>query len=96
MLQQDQPEDFVISTEETYSVRKFCQIAFDHVGLDWEKYVVVDPKFYRPAEVELLLGDCTKARTKLGWERDYSFKDLIVAMVDGDMARQQARMDQAK
>ena len=96
MLQQDQPEDFVISTEETYSVREFCQIAFDHVGLDWEKYVVVDPKFYRPAEVELLLGDCTKARTKLGWERDYSFKDLIVAMVDGDMARQQARMDQAK
>ena len=96
MLQQDSPDDYVISTEETHSVSEFCQIAFEHVGLDWEKYVVVDPKFYRPAEVELLLGDCTKARKQLGWEREYSFKDLIVAMVDSDLAKQQAALDQAK
>ncbi len=87
MLQQDEPEDFVISSGETHSVREFCQIAFEHAGLDWEKHVVVDPRFYRPAEVKLLLGDCSKAREKLGWELETSFEELIQMMVDADIAR---------
>ena len=68
MLQQDHPDDYVVATGETHSVREFCQVAFDHLGLDWEKYVVVDPKFYRPAEVDLLVGDPSKAKRVLGWE----------------------------
>lgn len=87
MLQQDAPEDFVISSGETHSVREFCQIAFAHAGLDWEKHVVVDPKFYRPAEVKVLLGDCSKAREKLGWVPETSFAELVQMMVDADLER---------
>jgi GDPmannose 4,6-dehydratase len=85
MLQQDHPDDYVIATGETHSVREFCQVAFDHVGLDWEKYVVVDPKFYRPAEVDLLVGDPGKAKRVLGWEPSVTFQELARIMVDADL-----------
>ncbi|OPZ86135.1 MAG: GDP-mannose 4,6-dehydratase [bacterium ADurb.Bin429] len=87
MLQQDQPDDYVIAMGETHSVRDFCEIAFAHVGLNYEDYVVVDPHFYRPAEVDLLLGDPGKARTRLGWVPEVSFADLVTMMVDADMRR---------
>jgi len=87
MLQQDEAEDYVISTNETHSVQEFVEIAFDHVKLDWKKYVKVDPKFLRPAEVDLLIGDATKARTKLGWKPEVSFQGLVTMMVDADLAR---------
>ena len=77
MLQQDQPDDFVIGSGEMHSVEEFVELAFAHVGLDWRKYVVVDPKFYRPAEVDLLLGDASKARAQLGWTPQVSFEDLV-------------------
>jgi GDPmannose 4,6-dehydratase len=87
MLQQDQPEDFVIGSGEMHSVEEFVDCAFSHVGLNWRDYVVVDPKFYRPAEVDVLLGDATKARTQLGWRPEVSFQDLVVMMVDADLQR---------
>jgi GDPmannose 4,6-dehydratase len=87
MLQQDQPEDFVISTGETHTVREFCELAFDRAGLDYKKYVEVDERFLRPAEVDLLLGDCTKAKKKLGWAPETSFNELVNLMVDADLAR---------
>jgi GDPmannose 4,6-dehydratase len=87
MLQQETPEDFVIATGETHSVREFLELAFGHVGLDWEKYVVVDPVFARPAEVDLLLGDSTKARQKLGWQPRITFPELVRRMVDADLER---------
>jgi GDPmannose 4,6-dehydratase len=86
MLQQDRADDYVIGSGETHSVEEFVQIAFDHVGLDWRKYVIVDPRFYRPAEVDLLLADPTKARRQLGWNPDVSFPELVRMMVDADMA----------
>lgn len=86
MLQQDRPEDYVVATGETHSVREFCQVAFDHVGLDWEKHVIVDPKFYRPAEVDLLVGDPSKAGRVLHWEPSVTFGDLARIMVDADLA----------
>lgn len=87
MLQQDEPDDFIISSDEQHSVRECCQIAFNHVGLDWEKYVKQDPAFYRPAEVNTLLGDSTKAREKLGWVPEVSFQGLVELMVDADLDR---------
>ena len=87
MLQQDQPDDYVVATGETWSVKDFLLEAFSYAALDWEKYVVVDPRFFRPAEVDLLLGDPTKARTKLGWRPAVDFKTLVRMMVDADMAR---------
>ena len=87
MLQEDEPDDYVAATGETHTVREFCEIAFSHVGLDWEKYVVVHDRFVCPAEVELLLGDPGKAKTKLGWEPTVSFQGLVEMMVDADMAR---------
>lgn len=87
MLQQDAPDDFVIATGDTNSVRTFCEYAFGRVGLDYQKHVTVDERFFRPAEVELLVGDATKARTQLGWEPEYDLKALVEEMVDGDMAR---------
>lgn len=87
MLQQDTPEDYVISTGETHTVQELVEIAFGHVGLDWKDYVVIDPKFVRPAEVDLLLGDCMKAKKKLGWELEVGFEQLIKMMVDEDLAR---------
>ncbi len=87
MLRQDAPDDFVISSEQCHTVREMCEIAFSRVGLDMNDYVKVDPKFYRPAEVHELLGDCAKARGALGWEPKVSFKELIEMMVDADLER---------
>ena len=87
MLQQEEPDNFVIGTGETHTVREFCEIAFSHVGLDYQEYVIRDEKFYRPAEVELLISDPTKARTILGWESKTNFKELVTMMVDADMKR---------
>lgn len=87
MLQQDHPDDYVISTGETHTVRELLQVAFSYVGLNYEDYVVTDPKFFRPAEVDLLLGDCSKAKEKLGWELEVSFEDLIKMMVDSDLIK---------
>ncbi|MHB9002813.1 MAG: GDP-mannose 4,6-dehydratase [Coriobacteriia bacterium] len=87
MLQQETADDYVIATGETHSVREFCEIAFAHAGLDYEKHVVVDPRFMRPAEVELLLGDSSKARAALGWEPKVSFAELVRMMVDTDLKR---------
>ena len=89
MLQQPQPDDFVVGTGETHTVREFVQIAFDQVGLDWQKYVVVDPAFYRPAEVDLLLADPTKAREQLGWVPECGFEELVRRMVAADLERLQ-------
>ena len=86
MLQQDEPDDYVVATGETHSVRELCQVAFDCVGLNWEDYVVVDQKFYRPAEVDLLIGDASKAHAKLGWEPTVTFQKLIELMVEADLA----------
>lgn len=85
MLQQDKPDDFVISTGETHTVEELVDIAFSHAGLNWRDYVVIDPKFVRPAEVDLLLGDCTKAKEKLGWELEVGFNQLVTMMVDSDL-----------
>jgi len=85
MLQQPKPSDYVIATGETHSVREFCEIAFSHVGLDWQKHVVVDPEFYRPAEIHQLIGDSTRARQELGWSPTTSFPELVRSMVDHDM-----------
>ena len=85
MMQADEPDDYVIATGETHSVREFLEEAFGYLGLDWEKYVEIDPRYFRPAEVDLLLGDPTKARTILGWEPKVSFKELVKIMVDSDM-----------
>lgn len=85
MLQQDEPDDYVIATGQTHSVRELCAVAFDHVGLDYQDYVVIDEKFYRPAEVELLIGDASKAQARLGWEPTVDFKGLITMMVDADL-----------
>ena len=85
MLQQDTADDFVVSTGETYSVRRFCEIAFGHVGLNYQDYVVIDERFYRPAEVDLLVGDPAKAATKLGWKPEVSFEQLVTMMVDSDL-----------
>ena len=87
MLQQDRPDDFVIATGISHSVRVLVDIAFSHVGLDWQKYVRQDPAFLRPAEVEHLLGDATKARTELGWTPTVDFQQLIQRMVDADLER---------
>ncbi len=89
MLQQDQPQDFVVATGESHSVREFCEIAFHHVGLDWAKYVRQDPRFMRPAEVDHLFGDASKAHRILGWKPEVNFAGLIRMMVDADMARLQ-------
>jgi GDPmannose 4,6-dehydratase len=87
MLQQDAADDYVIATGVSHSVRDLVEIAFGHAGLDWTKYVRIDPAFLRPAEVDHLIGDATKARTVLGWEPDVDFKGLVAMMVDADVAR---------
>jgi GDPmannose 4,6-dehydratase len=85
MLQRSTPEDYVIATGVSHSVRDLVQVAFSRVGLDWEKYVRVDPAFLRPAEVEHLLGNPTKARVELGWKPTVDFKQLVEMMVDADL-----------
>jgi len=92
MLQRDTPEDYVICTGQTHSVREFCELAFDRVGLDWEKHVVVDESFMRPAEVELLVGDGTKAKEELDWVPTTSFSELVHLMVDADIALLEGRL----
>jgi GDPmannose 4,6-dehydratase len=87
MLQHDKPDNFVVGMGETHSVREFCEIAFNHVGLDYNDYVVQDEKFYRPAEVDLLISDPSKVRSVLGWEPAIGFKELVTMMVDSDMRR---------
>jgi GDPmannose 4,6-dehydratase len=87
MLQQDEPEDYVIATGEQHSVREFADLAFSHLGLDYRDHVVVDPQFQRPADVETLLGDASKARKKLGWKYGVTFKELVQEMVEADIAR---------
>jgi GDPmannose 4,6-dehydratase len=85
MLQQDEPDDYVVGTGETHSVEEFVRIAFDHAGLDWRKYVVIDPQFYRPAEVDLLLANPAKAQ-RMGWAPEVTFEGLVRMMVDADLA----------
>ena len=87
MLQRDKPDSYVVGMGETHSVREFCEIAFGHVDLDYNDYVVQDEKFYRPAEVDLLISDPTKARVILGWEPSVTFKELVTMMVDADLER---------
>jgi len=85
MLQQDQPDDYVIAAGECHSVREFVEIAFGEAGLDYKDYVVVDEQFFRPAEVDILLGDCTKSRDVLGWKYQRSFRDLVSEMTRADL-----------
>ena len=85
MLQQDTPDDYVVSTGETHSVRRFCEIAFGHVGLKYDDYVVLDERFMRPAEVDLLIGDPGKAREQLGWQPETTFEQLVISMVEADL-----------
>ena len=87
MLQRDEPDDFVVATGETHSIREFAEIAFAHVGLEAEQYVKTDPEFLRPAEVDQLVGDPSKAKRELGWEPRHSFRDLVEMMVDADLER---------
>ena len=91
MLQQDEADDYVISTGETHSIEELLTVAFNHVGIeDWRGHVRQDPAFMRPAEVDLLIGDSAKARTKLGWEPKVGFEELVTMMVDADMAALEA------
>ncbi len=87
MLQQEKPDNYVIGTGETHSVREFCETAFGHVGLDYNDFVIQDPRFYRPAEVDLLVADPSKAHAVLGWEPSIGFKELVIMMVEADLAR---------
>jgi GDPmannose 4,6-dehydratase len=88
MLQQPRPDDYVVATGETHSVREFLEESFSYVGLNWQDYVKVDPKYFRPAEVDLLLGDPTKAKKALGWKPRVGFKELVRMMVDADLEGQ--------
>ncbi len=88
MLQQERPDDYVVATGETHSVREFLEEAFSHVKLDWQKYVVVDPRYFRPSEVDLLLGDPTKAQRALGWKPKVGFRELVRMMVEADLQGQ--------
>jgi GDPmannose 4,6-dehydratase len=92
MLQQDKPDDYVVATGRTTTVRDMCRIAFDHVGLNYEEFVKVDPAFMRPAEVDLLLGDPSKAKAALGWEAETSLETMIAEMVEADLFRHRSRM----
>ena len=87
MLQQDEPDDYVIATNEAHSVQELVEVAFAHAGLDWQKYVGVDERFLRPAEVDHLIGNPIKAKQQLGWEPSVDFKGLVTMMVDADVAR---------
>jgi GDPmannose 4,6-dehydratase len=93
MLQQDEPDDYVIATGETRTVGQLVETAFSYAGLDWHKYVVLDPKFIRPAEVDILVGDASKARKKLGWKPEITFKQMIEQMVDADLERHARSLD---
>ncbi len=96
MLQQDAPDDYVIATNETHSVKEFLEIAFNYVGLDWEKYTKFDERYLRPAEVDILIGDPAKARQKLGWEPSVTFEELVQLMVDEDLYLLKNRKEQGQ
>lgn len=96
MLQQPEPDDYVVGTGETHSVRELCELAFGYLGLDWKKYVVQDPALFRPADVDLLVADATKARTKLGWKPTVTFEELIKMMVDADLELVKKQMKEGK
>jgi len=98
MLQQEEPDDYVVATGETHSVRELLEEAFSYTGLDWHKHLAIDQRYYRPAEVDLLIGDPAKAKRKLGWEAKTKFKDLVRLMVDADMetAKKEAHMNSYK
>ena len=86
MLQQDNPDDYVIATGETHSIREFLELCFEHAGLDWEKHVEIDPRYFRPAEVDVLIGDASKAKKELGWTPKTTFAELVRLMTDADIA----------
>ena len=92
MLQQEEPDDYVICSGMTHSVREFCDLAFNHLGLNYQDHVVVDEQFFRPAEVDLLVGDYGKAKKVLAWEPSTSFKDLVAMMVEADLALLEGRL----
>ncbi len=93
MLQQAQPDDYVVATGETHSVREFCELAFAHVGLDYQKFVEIDERYFRPTEVDLLLGDATKARTQLNWKPRVKFEELVKMMVDADISDLRGKLE---
>ncbi|MFO0773575.1 MAG: GDP-mannose 4,6-dehydratase [Nitrospiraceae bacterium] len=93
MLQAPQPDDYVIATGETHSVREFLELAFGHVGLDWNRYVKIDPRYFRPTEVDLLIGDPSKAKKALGWELKVSFRELVSMMVESDLKNERDKLD---
>jgi GDPmannose 4,6-dehydratase len=93
MLQQDEPDDYVVATGETHTVRELLDLAFGHLGLEWEQYVKIDPRYYRPTEVEMLIGDASRARKQLGWQPKVSFKELITLMVESDLATERQKLD---
>ena len=86
MLQQEKPDDYVIATGETHSIREFLDLSFGHAGLEWKKYVEIDPHYYRPTEVDLLIGDASKAKKKLGWAPKTKFSELVRIMTEADIA----------
>ncbi len=96
MLQQDEPDDYVIGTGEGHTVREFCEVAFGHVGLDWEPFVQVDARYFRPTEVGALVADASKARVKLGWKPTIAFSELATAMVEADLARAGLSLEDAR
>jgi GDPmannose 4,6-dehydratase len=89
MLQAEEPDDYVLATGETHSVREFLEEAFGYAGLDWQRYVSIDPRYFRPAEVDVLIGDASKAKEKLGWAPTVRFPELVRMMVDHDRERRQ-------
>jgi GDPmannose 4,6-dehydratase len=93
MLQQDQPDDYVVATGETHTVREFLDVAFGHLGLDWRDYVKIDPRYYRPTEVDLLIGDASKAKQRLGWTPKIGFRDLAIMMVEADLKMERVKLE---
>ena len=93
MLQADQPDDYVIATGETHTVREFLDRAFGYLELDWKQYVKIDPHYYRPTEVDLLIGDASKAKQMLGWEPKVCFDDLVVVMVEADLRAERCLLE---
>ena len=93
MLQQDEPEDYVIATGETHSVKDFLEEAFEYAGLDWQDHVEIDPRYFRPTEVDVLIGDSSKAEKKMGWKPKVRFKELVRLMVDADMKKEELRLN---
>lgn len=96
MLQEDEPDDYVVGTGEGHTVREFCQLAFAHVGLEWEPFVEVDPRYFRPTDVEALVADPSRARSQLGWEPTVSFPELVTSMVEADLARAGLGLEDAR